>query len=71
MLTVSPPGDFERIVEEVGQPTTDKAPSPSPTGSSDPAILKKVLESCRKNHIDVHHRRNEALLRELAEIPFY
>jgi hypothetical protein len=41
VLTVSPPGDFERFVEEVGQPTTDKAPSPSPTGSSDPAILEK------------------------------
>jgi Cupin domain len=54
VVTVSPPGDFERFVEEVGQPTTDRTPPPPPpAGPPDPAILEKVLQSCRRNHIDV------------------
>jgi ferredoxin-NADP reductase len=43
LVTFSPPGDFERFVEEAAESTTEKSPPPFPLGPPDPVVIGKVV----------------------------
>ena len=53
VMTFSPAGDVERFFEEIGEPTTTKAPPPLPAGPPDPAAMEMILASAERNHIGV------------------
>jgi mannose-6-phosphate isomerase-like protein (cupin superfamily) len=52
LVTLSPPGDFERFVEEVGGPTTEKSP-PLAVGPPDPVVIQKIVTAAQKHSIEI------------------
>ena len=53
LVTLSPPGDLERFVEEVAEPTTEKATPPLPVGPPEPVVIEKVVIAAHKHSIEI------------------
>ncbi len=53
LVTVSPAGDFEAFVEELGEPTEEKSPPPPPSGPPDAATAEMLTAVASKHGIEI------------------
>ena len=53
LVTISPAGGFEDLVEELGEPTQEKAPPTPPSGPPDAATAKRLAAAARKHGIEI------------------
>jgi mannose-6-phosphate isomerase-like protein (cupin superfamily) len=53
LVTVSPAGDFEAFVEELGEPTQEKAPPTPPSGPPDAATAERLAAVASEHSIEI------------------
>jgi uncharacterized protein (DUF433 family) len=53
LVTFSPPGAFERFVEEIAESTTQKAPPVLPVGPPDLIVIEKIVTAAQKHGIEI------------------
>ena len=53
VMLLTPPGGYERFVEEVGAPVSDGSGGASRARPEGPAGMEKVLESARRNGVEL------------------
>ncbi len=53
LVTISPAGGFEDLVEELGEPTQEKAPPTPPSVPPDAATAKRLAAAARKHGIEI------------------
>ena len=53
LVTISPAGGFEALVEELGEPTEEKSPPTPPSGPPDAATADRLAAAASKHGIEI------------------
>jgi mannose-6-phosphate isomerase-like protein (cupin superfamily) len=53
LVTISPAGGFEDVVEELGEPTEEKSPPTPPSGPPDAATAERLAAVASKHGIEI------------------